>query len=212
MSQTLFGSLTRIADVDRVPFETTGLDRAQWESGDYVVGEVSGDRTELYRVECRDGELLPVADGDRVVGAFGHRAATLEGVGSHEDIEDGRMHALTSAGLFGRFTSYSMLLPPPIKLRYLGHVMRNGEKVCMRDFAIRADPADLVPFEKYANAASSLAKPSSAARALAAGATNIERVDRLVQTIAASQGKNLAAIDEIVDRVDTWLSNNREAA
>jgi hypothetical protein len=40
-----------------------------------------------------------------------------------------------------------------------------------------AAPADLVPFEKYAAAASGLTKPSSAARALFAGAPNIERVD-----------------------------------
>ena len=41
-----------------------------------------------------------------------------------------------------------------------------------------------------------LLTPSSAARALAAGAPNIERVDKLVQTIAAGKGKRLAAIDE----------------
>jgi hypothetical protein len=34
----------------------------------------------------------------------------------------------------------------------------------------------MVPFEKYAKAAESLQSPSSAARALAAGAPNIERV------------------------------------
>ena len=37
-----------------------------------------------------------------------------------------------------------------------------------------------MPFEKYAAAASSLKKPSSVARALDAGATYVERVDRLV--------------------------------
>ena len=78
--------------------------------------------------------------------------------------------------------------------------------------SIGADPADLVPFEKYANAAKGLTKPSSAARALAAGAQNIERVDRLVQTIAASKGKRLAAIGEIVEQVETWLARNRDAA
>src|SRR6185437_8409944 len=45
--------------------------------------------------------------------------------------------------------------------------------------ALGASDGDLVPFEKYANAALGLTKPSSAARALAAGAANIERVDRL---------------------------------
>ena len=67
----------------------------------------------------------------------------------------------------------------------------------------------MVPFEKYANAAQSLGSPSSAARALAAGAQNIERVDRLVQSVAAQHGKRNAAIDEIVSLVDAWLVRNR---
>ena len=71
---------------------------------------------------------------------------------------------------------------------------------------------DLVPFEKYAAAAQGLAKPSSAARALAAGAQNIERVDRLVQGIAAQKGLKLDAVDQIVARVDGWLARNRKAA
>jgi len=45
-----------------------------------------------------------------------------------------------------------------------------------------------VPFDKYANAAQNLLKPSSAARAIDAGAPNIERVDKLVQKIAAQRG------------------------
>ena len=51
-----------------------------------------------------------------------------------------------------------------------------------------ANEKDLVPFEKYAAAAQSLGSPSSAARALYAGAPNIERVDRLVQAIAQAEG------------------------
>jgi hypothetical protein len=75
--------------------------------------------------------------------------------------------------------------------------------------ALGAAKTDLVPFEKYANAALGLAKPSSAARALAAGAANIERVDRLVQTAGAQKGMQLAAVDRIVERVDAWLARNR---
>src|SRR5436190_18205964 len=71
--------------------------------------------------------------------------------------------------------------------------------------ALGADRADMVPFEKYANAAQSLGSPSSAARALAAGAPHIERVDRLVQSVAAQRGMSLPAIDETVKRVDEWL-------
>jgi len=72
-----------------------------------------------------------------------------------------------------------------------------------------ADRDDLVPFEKYANAALSLLRPSSAARALANGAPNIERVDRLVQSIAASKGQHNPAVDEVVKLVDGWIAKNR---
>jgi hypothetical protein len=75
-----------------------------------------------------------------------------------------------------------------------------------------ADPRDLVPFEKYANAALALGSPSSAARALAAGAAHIERVDRLLQAIAARRGMRLAALDETVALVDAWLEANRRKA
>jgi hypothetical protein len=81
-------------------------------------------------------------------------------------------------------------------------------KLC-RDLG--ADAADQVPFEKYANAANSLVNPSSAARALAAGVPNIERVDCLVKTISAQQGKQLDVVDEIVALVDGWLEKNRLA-
>ncbi len=84
--------------------------------------------------------------------------------------------------------------------------------VCDLCVAIGADPADMVPFEKYARAAEGLAKPSSAARALAAGAPNIERVDALVQAIARSRGTRLDALDQIVARVDGWLEANRAKA
>ncbi len=72
-----------------------------------------------------------------------------------------------------------------------------------------ADEDDLVPFEKYANAALSLRNPSSAARALAVGAPQIERVDRLVQKIAAQKGMQSDVVDETVSLVDGWLEANQ---
>ena len=75
--------------------------------------------------------------------------------------------------------------------------------------SLGASRDDMVPFDKYANAALSLGSPSSAARALAAGAPNIERVDRLVQSVGAQKGKRNAAVDEVVERVDEWLVRNR---
>lgn len=69
-----------------------------------------------------------------------------------------------------------------------------------------ADPRDQVPFEKYAKAAESLVKPSSAARALAAGAPFIERVDLLVKLIADQLGMPNAEIDRTVQIVDQKLN------
>ncbi len=71
-----------------------------------------------------------------------------------------------------------------------------------------ADPADAVPFEKYAKAAEGLLRPSSVARAVAAGAPFIERVDVLVQLIAQDLGLSNPDIDEMVDIVDDRLSAN----
>jgi hypothetical protein len=75
-----------------------------------------------------------------------------------------------------------------------------------------AKESDLVPFEKYAAAAQSLGSPSSAARALYGGAPYIERVDRLVQSIAAQKGMRLPALDEVVGLVDAKLEANRKKA
>jgi hypothetical protein len=72
-----------------------------------------------------------------------------------------------------------------------------------------ADAADQVPFEKYAKAAESLLKPSSAARAIDAGAKQIERVDLLVQQIGASLGLNNPVLNETVAIVNARLALNR---
>jgi hypothetical protein len=81
--------------------------------------------------------------------------------------------------------------------------------VCQLCITLGAAPADLVPFEKYAEAAKNLVNPSSAARALYEGATNIERVDRLVQGVALQAGMRSAVIDETVRLVDERLATNR---
>ncbi len=83
------------------------------------------------------------------------------------------------------------------------------KKLCV---SLGADEKDMVPFEKYAAAAQSLVTPSSAARALFAGAPNIERVDRLVKTIAAQRGEKSAVLDETVALVDARLEINRKKA
>ncbi|EFI51352.1 MULTISPECIES: hypothetical protein [Afipia] len=82
------------------------------------------------------------------------------------------------------------------------------QQVCIK---LGAAPSDLVPFEKYAAAAQGLSKPSSAARALFAGAPNIERVDLLVQKIAAQFGMRNGVLDETVKNVNDRLELNRVA-
>src|SRR6187431_264429 len=75
-----------------------------------------------------------------------------------------------------------------------------------------ANPADLVPYEKYAAAAQSLVRPASAARALQNGAPNIERADKLVQLIAKQKGLSHPAIDAQVALVDARIAANRAKA
>ena len=92
----------------------------------------------------------------------------------------------------------------------VSHAVYNWvRELCMM---LGAAEQDLVPFEKYASAAMGLAKPSSAARALAAGTPNIERVDKLVQSIAAQRGLNNDTVDATVALVEGWLATNRKKA
>jgi hypothetical protein len=143
MSTRIYASLARIANFANSNFEVLPLPLSHWDSGDYVEGEVTGTWTPLYSIEDRSGHMIKVESGDWVVGALGDRAATLEGVGSWSDIgKDGRMNAMTGAGLMGRFTSVSTLLPDPVTLDYRGHLCRGGRKVRMRDFALRSATHD----------------------------------------------------------------------
>lgn len=136
MTVVLLSSLTRISDLDSKPYEVTRIPKDGWDTGDYVVGEITGSSGRTYHIELASGRMVSAMPGDHVVGAFGNRSATLEGVGSWSDIKDDRMNAMTSAGLFGAITSLSPMIPRTVGLKYLGHATRDGRKVCMPDFAI----------------------------------------------------------------------------
>ncbi len=130
-----FTALTRISDLSENTFEVVALPREQWATGDYVVGEVILPLGKRSLVELTSGRMVEVLQGDLVVGAFGVRRATLEAVGDWQHIElDGRLEALTEGGLFGKATSISFLLSPLASMVYRGHVMRQKQKVCMKDF------------------------------------------------------------------------------
>ena len=102
----------------------------------------------------------------------------------------------------------------PIKEAVLGDMAQSKdiyEWVDQLSEKMGASSDDLVPFDKYASAADGLAKPSSAARALAAGATHIERVDLIVQTFGAQLGLRHPSVDQTVSVVNGWLAKNRAA-
>lgn len=141
-SQTVFGSLARISDLRSFAYDVERVPNEEWQSGDYVQAEVTGERSELYQIEEIGGVMVPVEAGDIVIGALGHRAATLEGVGSYSAVVGDDLQAMTSAGLFGAFTSLSRFMPRPLSLRYLGHVKRDSRIVRMRDFALQNDIID----------------------------------------------------------------------
>lgn len=141
----LFTSLTRIADLSDEELQAEVVPRGEWADGDYVVAEVTGRHSRLFRVEMRSGRISEVFSGDLLVGALGRRAATLEVVGDWRAVDDDlQMHALTAAGLMGKATSASTELPPPMRLRYRGHAAVQGARVAMRDFV---EPVTPIPYE-----------------------------------------------------------------
>jgi len=139
-----FSSVTRNSDLSEAPFDVGPLDRRHWATGDFVLGRVKGKRNRLYQCETKTGRMADLVRGDLLIGALGDRAATLEGVGYWSAIgDDLEMEGLTPAGLIGKATSTTLLLPEFMKLEYLGHIMRHGDKLGMQDFVVQAEPAPL---------------------------------------------------------------------
>lgn len=75
--------------------------------------------------------------------------------------------------------------------------------------ALGADTRDLVPFAAYASAAKSLSRPSSIARALGAGAVNVERIDLLVLRVSEQRGLDASMLAPIVEEIERRLAENR---
>ena len=137
-------SVTSCTDLWIKPFDLGTLERAEWGTGDFVVGRVVGGRNRVHQCETKSGRMAELVRGDLLIGALGRRAATLEGVGDWRAVTDDlRLEALTSAGLLGRATSTSPMLPDLMELDYLGHVMRQGRKLTMMDFVEPAPPRRL---------------------------------------------------------------------
>jgi len=130
-----YTSVTRCSDLWVRSFEVGVVPRDRWRTADFVAAEVVGEPNALYRCETKTGRIAELLPGDRIIGALGERAATLEGVGSWRAVgEDGELDVLTGAGLLGKATSTSLLLPSFMRLRYLGHTQRDGTALNMADF------------------------------------------------------------------------------
>jgi hypothetical protein len=141
----MYGSVTRIADLPPWPFLFEQAERNTWKAGDYVLAEVLPRKGVGEIFELANGRGYSLMAGDLLVGAFARRFATLEAVGSFEDIgPDGEMHLMTGGGCFGAVTSMSRFGASPLPLRYRGHVLRDGVPARMSDFV--PDPPD-VPFD-----------------------------------------------------------------
>ena len=146
--------------------------------------DAGGSRIELpVKLKVHDSIFVPLAKWPMLV-AGNYRCITKDGMRSIKDTVHSDLEASRSA--------YNWVV-----------------KLCV---SLGAAEKDMVPFEKYAKAAESLQSPSSAARALFGGAPNIERVDRLVQTLAKQKGMQSAVVDETVALVDARLEANRRAA
>lgn len=142
MANRFLTSITRVSDLVERPFQVEILPREAWATGDYVLCEVVGAPGPLYRIELVSGRRTPVLPGDRLVGALGARAATLECVGDwRETGDDLMMHQLTGAGLFGKVVSNSSWVGKPMEVVYRGHAMRGG-KINITDFVTPAKKSD----------------------------------------------------------------------
>jgi len=139
----VYGSLARISDLETKPFDVRPLQRDNWATGDYIVGRYLGSRCSLEKhvVELTTGRIRPLLAGDKLVGSLAVRKATFETVGDWHLIgADNMMHDICGSGMFGLETSRSFMKQSSPAFLYQGHVVRNGRKVCMKDFVPRVTP------------------------------------------------------------------------
>ena len=131
----IYTSLTRISDLKDNDFDTKKVDKKHWKTGDYVVCEIITQGSTNFKLELQNGRMRGVMGGESLVGALGERHATLEATGTWKATEDdGILHVLTAAGLLGKLTSKSIYIHEMMKVKYIGHALRNDKKLTMDDF------------------------------------------------------------------------------
>lgn len=135
----IYGSLTRISDLETNEFAAEQLSRSLWQTGDYILGKIIDPGGNDLKIELPNGRMRGVIKGDFIVGALGERFATLEVTGTWKHVDESlKMHVLTAAGLLGKLTSKSVFLPQLMEIQYMGHACRNGKKVTMGQFVLES--------------------------------------------------------------------------
>ena len=232
--------LARIPDVDLAPLAQCYADPAIWEGFDPNLVTLASPDPQAFRPPDAGKNVLQVSlPTNFKVARFGDDEPTQLMRALEADIDAARFEPKDHPGeaikLPVKFRVFDSIFVPMAKWSMLltgnYRCVRRDDLVSIRD-AVHADldasreiydwvgelcqrlgaaKSDLVAFDLYAKAAQGLAKPSSAARALFGGARNIERVDCLVRQLAAQQGMQSDAVDEIVELVEQRLALNRTA-
>ena len=223
--------LKRIPGLDTQPLEPAFTDASVWDRFDPALVTLCSPDPQAFRPPEEPANVLHVGLPTNFKAAvFGSEDANIMLRTLAEDIDAVRLDdkdvpvkLRVFDSLFVPFAKWSMLLtgnyrcitgdtPQSIQEAVHGD-LETSRRIYGRVDALAqrlgADPEDQVPFEKYAKAAESLLKPSSAARAVANGAPMIERVDMLVQLIGQGLDMRDPAIDRTVDIVDAALAHNQ---
>jgi hypothetical protein len=230
--------MRRIPGVDHEALRVAYADSTVWDHFDPAVVTLCSPDPQAVRPPDEDANVLQVTlPTNFKVARFAEDAPTAILRQLQDDIEAVRFEVSEGSielpvklklhqSVFVPLAKWAMLLagnyrcvtkegPRPINQTVNDHL---DEARSVYDFvvnlciALGAAPSDLVPFEKYAAAARGLSKPSSAARALFAGAPYIERADKLVQLLGRQRGLSHPVIDATVDLVDAQLERNRRSA
>ena len=160
----IYTSLTRISDLREREFSVQKIDKALWETGDYVTCKIIDPGSNILSLELPTGRMRGVIGGEWIIGALGERFATLEATGSWKDVgADLKMNVLTAAGLFGKLTSKSAFIPNMMEVVYKGHLFSQGKKLCMNQFVSKeADIAFNTPIVLFVGTSMSAGKTTSA--------------------------------------------------
>lgn len=210
----IYTGLTRISDLSDKGFDVKKIDRAFWETGDYVVCKIIEIGSDTFKLELPSGRMRGVMGGESLVGALGERHATLEVTGTWKATRDDEiLHVLTASGLIGKLTSKSVFIHEMMKVQYLGHAFRNKKKLTMEDFVKPIEDKEFkTPVVLFVGTSMSAGKTTSARIV-----TNIFKMAGLkvvgAKFTGAGRYKDILAIedvgaDAVFDFVDTGLPSS----